>query len=416
MNSNLKLLPAALFVAVLALAGCGGGSSDETTTPPPPPPTPEEECLAGDGVVYEDGVCKTAEDLRQEGRDAEKEAEEAKAMEAMAKKLRGLLAVAAVDATNAAPTNTGTTSADLEAALTAARAADNGEGREKQAHVMVYDTKGPGIKVDAPGTAFAVGTNAVIDRNVMGADFATSTTKIKSHANNSVVRGSYYGATGGYTCGGTDCTSQRTKDGIRLAGTWTWAADSGQKYDAADASYAEYGWWLDEGIAVGDPANDRVGAWYLVTEGGTAVNLTDTDTVTGTATYNGQAVGKAAYYHSQSGSNIGGAFTADATLNADFDANMLSGSITGFDVGGMNPDWSVELMKYAIAGTGIATTETEDRTKWTINGIAGDAGGSWSAHFYDTPTGEHQPSGVAGGFQAQYESDGYMVGAFGAER
>ena len=36
MNSNLKLLPAALLVAVLAMAGCGGGGSDEPTTPPEP--------------------------------------------------------------------------------------------------------------------------------------------------------------------------------------------------------------------------------------------------------------------------------------------------------------------------------------------------------------------------------------------
>ncbi|MDE0344242.1 MAG: hypothetical protein OXI66_00455, partial [Boseongicola sp.] len=36
MNSNLKLLPAALLVAVLAMAGCGGGGSDEPTTPTEP--------------------------------------------------------------------------------------------------------------------------------------------------------------------------------------------------------------------------------------------------------------------------------------------------------------------------------------------------------------------------------------------
>ncbi|MYA88979.1 MAG: hypothetical protein F4X97_11125 [Boseongicola sp. SB0662_bin_57] len=40
MNSNLKLLPAALLVAVLALAGCGGGGSDDTTTTPPEPTEP----------------------------------------------------------------------------------------------------------------------------------------------------------------------------------------------------------------------------------------------------------------------------------------------------------------------------------------------------------------------------------------
>ena len=414
MNSNLKLLPATLLVAVLALAGCGGGSGGDTTPDPMPMPTPEEECQAA-GNIWDDGECKTADDLRDEGRDAEKEAEAAKARLAMAKKLRGLLAVPDVMARVGAPDAT-VASANVVSALGKAMDAANGEGMTEQAHVMVYNNKGAGIKVDAPGTAFAVGTNATVDKNVMGAGFATSTTEIKSHDNNSVVRGSYYGATGGYTCGGTDCTSQRTKDGIRLAGTWTWAADAGQKYDAADANYASYGWWIDEGIADADPANDKVGAWYAVTEAA-AVDLSATDTVTGTATYNGQAVGKAAYYHSLGGaSNVGGAFTADAELMADFDANMLSGSITGFDIGGMDPGWSVELVKHAIVGVGIASDVDTGRTKWTVDGNTGDAMGSWNATFYGIPANEHQPSGVAGGFEAQYESDGYMVGAFGAER
>ncbi|MDE0697406.1 MAG: hypothetical protein OXH76_16410 [Boseongicola sp.] len=40
MNSNLKLLPAALLVAVLAMAGCGGGGSGDTTTEPTEPTEP----------------------------------------------------------------------------------------------------------------------------------------------------------------------------------------------------------------------------------------------------------------------------------------------------------------------------------------------------------------------------------------
>lgn len=42
MNSNLKLLPAALLVAMLAVAGCGGGGSDDTTEPVDPPTMPTE--------------------------------------------------------------------------------------------------------------------------------------------------------------------------------------------------------------------------------------------------------------------------------------------------------------------------------------------------------------------------------------
>ncbi|MDE0209924.1 MAG: hypothetical protein OXJ64_08575, partial [Boseongicola sp.] len=91
-----------------------------------------------------------------------------------------------------------------------------------------------------------------------------------------------------------------------------------------------------------------------------------------------------------------------------------------FDVGGHNPDWSVALGSSAIdAGTGAAANV--GATTWTINGTEEDArndaaGGGWTARFHDIPDGTHQPTGVAGGFRAQYESDGYMVGAFGANR
>ncbi len=415
MKLSTTILSATLLAGALALAGCGGSSNGGTDDEMEPMPTPEQQCKDDNGI-FEDGECKTKEDLKKEGaeeRDAEV-AEEAR--EAMAKKLRDLLAVDAVMATSGEPT--GTTSDHLGDALTAAGNADNGEGMKEKAHVMVYDNKGPMIKVDEPPVSFATGGIAR-NRHIMGTGFATGAAEKKSHKDASIVLGSYMGATGGYTCSGSECTSQRTKDGIHLGGNWTFTANLGQKYDADDARFAEWGWWIDEGIDDGDDANpnDKVGAWYDVTED----SDTDDAAVTaasGKATYKGQAVGKAAFHHSLSDSNVGGAFTADAELNADFDAGngKLSGSITGFDVGGVKPDWSVELVGHDIASTGVATDVDTSRTKWTVDGTAGDAAGSWSAQFYDVPKDQHQPMGVAGGFEAQYESDGYMVGAFGAER
>ena len=401
MNSNLKLLPAGLLMAVLALAGCGGGGGDSTTTTPPPEP---KTCPAGQALDTSTDECvKTAASAEEEAA--------AEARVAMAKKLRGILAVDAVAVATTAPVS-GTPSDDVFTALGKANDADDGAGKEGDAQVMVYDNKGPMTK--ASDDATPVAQAAMETKYVMGSGFATGSAEVKSHDNGSTVRGSYNGATGGYACTGEDCTSQKTKDGIMLVGTWNFDPDAGQKFNVEDADYVSYGWWLDEGIA-GDAAA-KAGAWYVVMQGAnTTVTADHITAASGTATYNGQAVGKAAYYHSLGGaSNTGGHFTADAELMADFDANMLSGSITGFNVGGMNPGWSVELMKQSIADTGVALAT--DSTKWTVDGTTGDAGGSWSAAFYGKPSDEHQPSGVAGGFKASYESDGYMVGVFEAER
>ena len=93
MNSNLKLLPAGLLLAVLALAGCGGGSSDDTTTQPPPP-TPEEAC-EGAGNNWYEGACYTDQQLidlgvEQGKKDAADEAD-AKANVALAKALKAAI-------------------------------------------------------------------------------------------------------------------------------------------------------------------------------------------------------------------------------------------------------------------------------------------------------------------------------------
>ena len=79
MNSNFKLLPAALLVAMLALAGCGGGSDDTTDpptttpdpTPPPPPPSGNEQ------VSQSGAALERASDARDAAKKAEDDAESA---------------------------------------------------------------------------------------------------------------------------------------------------------------------------------------------------------------------------------------------------------------------------------------------------------------------------------------------------
>ena len=418
MNSNLKLLPATLLVAVLALAGCGGGSGDDTTTPPPPPPpTPQEECENA-GNNWHEGACYTDQELidlgieQGEQNAADKAAAEARL--ALAKALREILSLDAVAATTAAPV-AGTSSADVVTALGTATDADNGEGAENAARVLVLNNRGPMVKVSAlPNGESLTDVSTLSTRFISGSGFATGTSELKEHADGSTVRGHYRGASGGYVCT-SGCTSQlMANGGIMLGGTWaSFDVDAGQMYDALDASYATYGAWRDAGI-VDTSAN--AGAWYVVSEP-TAITEAQITAASGEATYSGEAVGQAAYYHSLGGdANVGGTFTADAELKANFDTNMLSGSITDFDVGGVNPGWSVELMRHAIAATGVAVDTATAQTKWTVDGTAGAAGGNWSAQFYEVPDDQHQPKGVAGGFEATYESDGFMVGAFGAER
>ena len=429
MKLSTTILSATLLAGALALAGCGGSSSGGMDDEMEPMLTPEEQCKADGGDVYEDGECKTTDDLRKEGAEEEgqkrDEAEAAKAAQALAKKLHGLLSPSVV-----APTGTVPTDAGAVALLEDARKKGMAESDDAKAMVMVMTTQGDGNQVDSvhtDETTRTVGNTVLIDaanaRHVMGSGFATGTNQVLEHNNlmgkgTRTVTGSYMGAMGAYTCPtADDCKSQRTDNGVKLSGAgWTFTPNTGQKFSTPDANYAEYGWWTNEGAN----ANPKVGAWYAGPAGTALATNVDVTGATGSATYTGTAIGQAAYYHSQGGDlNVGGAFTADAELKATFGTALkLAGTIDGFDIDGTDPGWSVALKGGMIdANSGTVGQAGGTTTTWTIGGTDGDAlPSAWSAQLYDIPTGGHQPTGVAGGFEAQYDSDGYMVGAFGAEQ
>jgi len=87
-----------------------------------------------------------------------------------------------------------------------------------------------------------------------------------------------------------------------------------------------------------------------------------------TATCTGGAAGK---YAVRSGSTSdSGHFVADATLEENFNTDMVSGTIRNFRVGDDG-------------------TITEDTTEWTMDGTAADADGKWSGTLYhDTAGGD----------------------------
>ena len=415
------------MVIGLALAGCGG-SSDNGQNPP-----------AGDGNNYDcaDGT-KTKDAAAclkqiQDAQDEKAEMEEAaKALTANAKTLHGLLSnttsfIVDNDEDNEPNQLTAPAGSDIVKAFNKAKEASDGLGSEEKAQVFVSIEKMTGQTSPTPTLAFDA--NAANAKYIAGSGFATGQST-KTHKNNDVVRGTYEGATGGYVCGGDDCTSQRTSDGVLLGGSnWTWDLDSGQEYKKEDLKVAEYGWWIDEGLPTS--TNPKVGVWYDIPNpfnpNDTNGDDTGTPVSTGKATYNGDAGGQVALYNARTpSSNVGGAFTADAKLEADFDKDEISGSITEFYVGGVKQEgWSVALNKTANVSNYVAdgfgrdgqtATTGVNATQWTIGQEKATASGSWNARFYGTVKNEHQPKGIAGNFHSAFGLDGHMIGGFSAER
>ena len=412
MNSNLKLLPAVLLLSVLALAGCGGSSSsDDGDTGPM---EPETTCGAGTVLQGNECVPDTTE-------------ADAAAAKAMAKKLFGYLggtgdhvtASAGVGGDRYGTAEAAKAESGMFMTLNTKEFMDtNTDGQI--IHVMQYDNKGTGgtEPLDANVEATALGNNA---NSIMASVFSSN--ELKEHKVADGVfkaRGTYNGAAGEYRCTGTGagaCWSRAaTGGGIQLggSGTWVFDPDAGAMQNMPDTKYATFGWWLDEAITTDGEAKVRTFSYHA---GGDPASV---DTATGKATYSGIAVGKAALNAARGTDNIGGAFTADATLTANFGASpTLEGKINNFMVGGDARNWEVMLNSQAITGTGGVAASTNS-TVWSIDGTKAAAGGGWQAQMYDqadaigaTP---HQPSGVTGGFKAVFGADGRMAGAFAAEK
>ena len=189
------------------------------------------------------------------------------------------------------------------------------------------------------------------------------------------------------------------------------------KVSIPDGEYMWFGWWKREPIETLPNADNAVFD-YAANYGGTneVTNIAD---ATGSATYEGAAIGYYGFYDIEAAEDDrsrSGRFQAKAALIADFDATgqgTLSGSITEFDT---EPTWSVTLKSQTISSGAVEAAA--DTVSWSIRGLPRD-GGQWEAQFYsnfESPADTAQPTGVAGAFTAQYGDHRKMIGAFGAER
>ena len=328
------------------------------------------------------------------------------------------------------------------------------------------------VTIDTTQAAWAVPTaNIVITvEDALVADI----TQVKTM--DEQVQGTYFGASGLFTCTSATCRITRAAagstnfgigdddpvlDGSQEGGTWTFAPADGATVNLPDQNWLAFGFWLTAPDDAADGTH-RVGVFHdgmQAYDYGNA-NNDDTGRLAGTATYQGSAAG---LYVNRDNSGV---FTADVNLDADFETNMLSGRVDNFKNSrggfissdtrtdpndpqqGGEGDWFVELRRSAI-GT-MANQVDQPATNGVAAGnIGGSAdgvqwsGGEWNAQLYGhggrvpvpmmvSPTNPTEmvvapahmnpgvaPSGVAGTFRAVTDelSDGThkgVVGAFGA--
>ena len=314
----------------------------------------------------------------------------------------------------------------------------------------VYTNKGPGKQVSFTVAGHTVATETAgedfkgyvtLDESadfvrIMGDAFTHSGIQNHSYdADNEVAfytRGTYDGASGKYRCTGT-CTS--TNDGkgspSALGGIWHFKPDAGANamVSQPDDTYLYYGWWVSKD-SKGVPT--AASAFTGIVQPTTPLPaVTDGSSLTGSATYAGNAAGKFAMNNVLDGTGNGGHFTADAELNATFGTGVtagVTGTIDNFRLndGSEDPGWSVALNDGGLGSAGAIDAPTGDDalgTVWSINGNKAPASGTWSGQMYDempgnAPSGDGSniPTTVTGTFYSEFSTVGRMVGAFGASK
>jgi len=264
--------------------------------------------------------------------------------------------------------------------------------------------------------------------------FAQDTDSVMEGNQFAMVAGTYNGAMGTYACATTPtCTVDVNAMG-KLTGFsdgWIFTPARGATSDQPDYDYLSYGFWLkrttdSDGVLTYNEvetfANSSVAASGSVAS------------VTGTATYEGDAVG--VYVHSVTDNDgdevlaTSGHFTADAELKATFGQvpvsgtdttgtiapnllNTLTGTIDNFRLSGHDdgPGWSVALDGDIDATAGTVASGTAK---------GGDGDGSFSATFHGSVTAATdgtvpKPGSVVGEFNAGF-NNGSVAGAFGATK
>ena len=247
--------------------------------------------------------------------------------------------------------------------------------------------------------------------------------KLPANSVRVMIPGSYHGVSGSYNCTPADdgmCSATVAAMGFTLqGGTWTFKPTDANAMvmSVPDMIYASYGWWIHKSAD-----GKMFTASAFVDDMGEVPAASGIDDLRGTATYMGGAAGKYALYSATGGTNDAGHFTAKAMLEADFNTDMVSGTIDDFmGADGMARNWSVELKKSGVGATGnIAGADGADdatpmMTMWTIDGTAAAAAGQWSGMLKDNGD-DGVPKVATGTFYSMYGVAGKMVGGFGVNK
>ena len=291
---------------------------------------------------------------------------------------------------------------------------------------------GGGVTMDLYTTAAASTQRAFA--TVIGANFVTPAqdpafwSRISQDSQGALISGgsftasnggniavSYRGADGTLVCTSGTCSISTVNSGTGVSSaTGAWRFDLGDtnadgtpdgNINVPDADYLVFGWWRQ---AAGLTSVQTDVVWA----GSDPYNAASLAGLTGTATYNGGAVGHYEERKLAASGRNSGQFRATASITADFSNNLIRGSLTNIlDATGAvnagvvagNTDLPNNL-SVTLVTTGLSAPTFNGSTSISVGSNPQSTTGSWNGQLFGNgPAAQlvtQPPTGVAGEFTA----------------
>ena len=254
--------------------------------------------------------------------------------------------------------------------------------------------------------------------------------------------GTFHGASGDYACTDTTCSIIVTPPTLlapatyAATGAWSFTPEAeatdgnDAQLIAQDEDWLSFGWWIDEPKSADPRGGEYLYNAQVFYAGADQYAFASiANLLRDNATYKGRAAGLYARTADPDNdiASARGEFAADASLTARFgipgspDTASIGGTINSFTNGdGVDmSEWSLTLQPETVATQG-ADGDGSGVTGEILSGDATNIAGSWEAQLYGPTPGDNmrpaQPTGVAGRFFANIDSDTAVAGGFGATK
>lgn len=231
-------------------------------------------------------------------------------------------------------------------------------------------------------------------------------------------KGTFSGTEGTYSCSGSACslTLDDTGTATAMGGAWTFMPAEGAMVEIPDYDYVYFGWWLDE-------RDDSRGFQTFADAAGFPDGVGNVGAaMEGSPTYRGAATGVRATMDVSGGQvtrAMGGEFTVEAVLTANFfgaqDAGEVTGEIASFrdGMGRSMGGWQVALKE---AGLTDGEASFAGKTMGAL-GPGSSGTGNWEGQFHGSDGAETnaRPSHGTGRFDLHFPG-AHVAGAFGGSQ